>query len=76
MIVRWLRGAWRRYRGQVAGAAVLVALFLGVYGYGKQNPQLSVPDRFYAAIQLFSMGGDANKPPVPLPWRSPAGWRR
>jgi hypothetical protein len=67
LIARWLRRVWRRYRGQVAGAAVVVALFLGVYGYGKQNPQLSVPDRFYAAIQLFSMGGDANRPPIPLP---------
>jgi hypothetical protein len=67
MIARWLRGAWRRCRGQIAGGAVLVALVLGVFGYGEQNPQLSVPDRFYAAIQLFSMSGDANKPPIPLP---------
>ena len=68
MITRWLRQAWRRYRGQVAGAAVLAALALGVVGYGEQNPQLSVADRCYAAIQLFSMGGDAaNKPPIPLP---------
>ncbi len=66
MIVRWLRRAWRRYRGQVAGIAALAALALGVAGYGEQNPQLSVPDRLYAAIQLFSMSGDANKPPIPL----------
>lgn len=67
MIARWFRRAWRRYRGQVAGAAALFALVLGIVGYGQQNPQLSLPDRFYAAIQLFSMGGDANQPPIPLP---------
>ncbi|MGH3831163.1 MAG: NAD-binding protein [Pseudonocardiaceae bacterium] len=67
VITRWPRQVWRRYRGQIAGAAVLTALILGVIGYGAQNPQLSVADRFYVAIQLFSMGGDANKPPIPLP---------
>ncbi|MBV8541845.1 MAG: NAD-binding protein [Pseudonocardiales bacterium] len=65
---RWLRQAWRRYRGQVAGGTVLAALALGVVGYGEQNPHLSVVDRCYAAIQLFSMGGDGvNKPPIPIP---------
>ncbi|MDQ2881918.1 MAG: NAD-binding protein [Actinomycetota bacterium] len=67
MIARWLRRTWRRYRGQLAGVAALVALVLGVVGYGQQDPRLSVPDRLYGAIQLFSMSGDANKPPVPLP---------
>jgi hypothetical protein len=67
VIARWLRRAWRRYRGQVAGIAALAALAFGVAGYGEQNPQLSTPDRFYAALQLFSMSGDANKPPIPLP---------
>jgi TrkA-N domain/RyR domain len=67
VIARWLRQAWRRYGGQVAGVAVLAALVLGVVGYGEQDPHLSVVDRCYAAIQLFSMGGDANKPPIPPP---------
>lgn len=68
MITRWLRQVWRRYRGQIVGAAALAALALGVIGYGTQNPRLSVADRCYAAIQLFSMGGDgANKPPIPVP---------
>jgi hypothetical protein len=65
VITRWLRQAWRHYWGHVAGVAVLAALTLGVVGYGEQNPHLSLADRFYAAIQLFSMGGDANKPPIP-----------
>jgi hypothetical protein len=65
VITRWLRQAWRHYRGHAAGVAVLAALALGVVGYGEQNPHLSLADRFYAAIQLFSMGGDANKPPIP-----------
>lgn len=54
-----LRRTWRRYRGPVAGAAVLAALALGVVGYGKRNPHLSVADRFYAAIHLFSMDGSS-----------------
>jgi voltage-gated potassium channel Kch len=66
VIARWLRRAWRCYQGQLAGAAALAALGLGVLGYGQHNPHLSVPDRFYAAIQLFSMSGEANKPPIPL----------
>ncbi|MGH3721799.1 MAG: NAD-binding protein [Pseudonocardiaceae bacterium] len=67
VITPWLRQTWRRYRGQVAGVAVLAALVLGVVGFGERNPQLSVADRCYAAIQLFSMGGDASKPPLPVP---------
>lgn len=66
-LVRRLRRAWWCYRGQVAVAAALTALVLGVIGYGRQNPKLSPADRFYAAIQLFSMSGGANEPPIPWP---------
>lgn len=47
-------------------AAAVAALVLGVIGAGQQKPQLSVADRLYVAIQLFSMGGDAVGRPMPL----------
>ncbi|HEX6403535.1 MAG TPA: NAD-binding protein [Pseudonocardiaceae bacterium] len=67
MLVRYLRLASQRYRGQVAGIAALAVLALAVVGYGEQNPQLSMSDRLYAGVQLFLMSGDVNKPPTPLP---------
>jgi len=61
-----LRQSWRRYRGQIAGIAAVTALILGVFGYGQKNPEWSIVNRCYAAIQLFSMSADTTKAPIPL----------
>lgn len=66
MLVRRLRRAWWRHRGRAAVAAAFVALVLGIVGAGQQDPQRSVADRCYVAVQLFSMSGDAGD--RPLPW--------
>jgi hypothetical protein len=48
---RWV---WRQFRWQLTAAAAVTAVTLGLIGIGQLNERISVVDRLYSTIELFS----------------------
>ena len=61
---RYFRATWRRYRGVLLASAVTTVLVAGMIGWGERDSHLSVLNRLYFTMQLFTLS-TSEAPPYP-----------